>query len=442
MKKLLNLTNKKTELLNKKARILCAVSGGQDSTSTCFVLLHAKIVHLEIIYCQHFWQIKNFFSVNLLFKINFLLEIPYNIILPGQFYLTENYSRGWRKKNFYRVATAEKTTILVTGQTLTDTLETSLIHLIRGTSPNGLSQSNCLNYKKTNLLFFSSFIVKPTFPKKSLNLIGKTSPVLEHETSVIKRKKDLVKTFCFFKKTNKKIIYPKKKKATTLNFTFFCFLKNKLNHNKNIIFPMTKQLFCHPEQRTSSSFCIYSKTIQMKIRLTKPFLEQNRFKISKFLQFYNFPIINDVTNLSAHFSRNKIRHTLFPLIRYLFNRKFEFLINNFLQTLKLEQTLIENEILQNVVLLKSKKLLKPKKLNLPDHKKICKREKTKQLLVHLPIRNLSYLSKVPRSLIQRLFSDYKDMELTYLQISVLENQFYFTNDQVWVTRDSNPELIG
>ena len=64
-----------------------------------------------------------FFASKLLFEINYVLQIPYTISLPEKIVLTENESRQWRKKNYYRISELENTTILITGHTETDNLE-------------------------------------------------------------------------------------------------------------------------------------------------------------------------------------------------------------------------------------------------------------------------------------------------------------------------------
>ena len=156
------------EGLKTKTPILAAISGGQDSCVTFVLCLHIeKLATLEVIYCNHFWQPKNFFSSDLIFKLSFLFDVPYTLILPQNGVLGENRSREWRKKSFYRLSHLEKILFTITGHTRTDSFEKNLSHLFRGTSPKGLAESTLLIPKKPTCLFFSTQILKPTvFPFK------------------------------------------------------------------------------------------------------------------------------------------------------------------------------------------------------------------------------------------------------------------------------------
>jgi tRNA(Ile)-lysidine synthase TilS/MesJ len=145
------------ELLNKQTSFLCTLSGGQDSILAFFLFLHnKKKENLNILYCQHLWQLKNFFAVKFLFQLSFLNNIPYILILPQNLVLTENESRDWRQKNFYRISKIEYIQTSLTGHTQTDILEKNLNNLLRGTSPAGLSGLNFLNFQRKTPLLFSS----------------------------------------------------------------------------------------------------------------------------------------------------------------------------------------------------------------------------------------------------------------------------------------------
>jgi tRNA(Ile)-lysidine synthase TilS/MesJ len=144
-----------SNLVKNQMSFLCTLSGGQDSILTFFLLFHSfKKDYLQIVYCHHFWQIKNFFSTRFVFQISSLMKVPYTLILPQTFFLTENESRTWRKKNFCRVSQREHFLTSLTGQTETDTLEKRLHNLFRGTSPAGLSDLNFLKCKNKVVFFF------------------------------------------------------------------------------------------------------------------------------------------------------------------------------------------------------------------------------------------------------------------------------------------------
>jgi tRNA(Ile)-lysidine synthase TilS/MesJ len=138
----------------------------QEQNHQCF--------YLQVVYCHHFWQTKNFLSSLVLFRLSFLFQVPYSMILSETPLVTENRSRSWRRKNFCRLAYLEKMSTVTTGHTETDMLEKNLNNIIRGTSSRGLQEYKLLNYKKTITLFFSSIILKPlkTRPgKKSFYLV-------------------------------------------------------------------------------------------------------------------------------------------------------------------------------------------------------------------------------------------------------------------------------
>lgn len=208
MKKLTAFAYHKKELV-KQNRVLCTISGGQDSIVTFFLLIHIKKrLNFEIISCQHFWQTKNFLSVKLILKLSVLFEIPYHIALPQNSLITENGSRSWRKKIFVRIARLRNLRNLLIGQTLTDNVESFFNNLLRGTTPKSLVGSNLLNYKKTVICFFSNTNLK-------LNLIN--SKILSKSLTVKQRKNRF--------STNKK------KNKTFLKSALFLLSKKTLGSN-------------------------------------------------------------------------------------------------------------------------------------------------------------------------------------------------------------------
>ena len=86
----------------------------------------------------------------------------------------------------------------------------------------------------------------------------------------------------------------------------------------------------------TSSF--YSKIQQKKILVSLPLLSLSRSYILEIMVRYKVPLLTDTTNQTISFSRNKIRYQLLPLIRILFSKKFDFLLNNFLNLSKIEES--------------------------------------------------------------------------------------------------------
>lgn len=182
------LVNKKT-LLNKT--VLCSFSGGQDSTIVFFSLFHRKRLNqtINIVYFHHFWQIQNFQASKGIFHLSFNLKVPYSIIISTHSLSNENRSRNWRKKKLFRLSNLQQTSIVVTGHTQTDSLETNLNNLIRGTSSKGVSFRNCFGahrqenfYRSQNspsyffdpVVFSTSFVVlKFISQQKKLRFVNK-----------------------------------------------------------------------------------------------------------------------------------------------------------------------------------------------------------------------------------------------------------------------------
>nr|QDE53599.1 tRNA(Ile)-lysidine synthase [Micractinium sp. LBA 32] len=170
MKKFKNLKiikiNDSTKISTRftKTSTLCTLSGGQDSILTFFLLLHSQPKSfLYIVYCHHFWQLKNFFSARLLFRLSFLVNVSYIVILPEKNVDNENDSRNWRKKNFFRVSQTENILTNLTGHTQTDILEKNLHNLFRGTSPAGCSGWTRVTSKNRTEIFFSQINLNSCF---------------------------------------------------------------------------------------------------------------------------------------------------------------------------------------------------------------------------------------------------------------------------------------
>lgn len=440
MKKFLTFTC--NNFLQNKTRLLCTTSSGQDSTLNFFLLVHAKEkknLYLTILYCQHFWQTKNFFSVLLLYKLSFIFELPYHICLPQNDLGTENQSRVWRKKVFSRVSKLENSLTLLTGQTLTDKSENMFQNLLRGTSPKGLYKTKYLISKKTICFFFSAVILKPTFYfYKSQSLLKKLKEKkiklakIENQYKTKFRKN---KTFLFQHKLNlyfyQRKVYKESKKVKQNLYFFLLKQGQRYSINPNLFLPIANYSFFFKKSKTnqplsgenvevkkneyfifliiekqfSVSFCFYSKGVKTPIILKKPLLETTRFTISKLRKFYNFPIISDMTNFSSKFSRNKIRYNLFPLIRYLFLPNFEFLLNNFLKNLESEQNVLKKDLEEKFFFVKNKKM-KPKQYSNRTGK--------------LKIKDKTDLKKLNGYLIQKIFSNSSDIELSYIQTYLLK----------------------
>jgi tRNA(Ile)-lysidine synthase TilS/MesJ len=431
MKKVLICQTQKNKVLKKQLLVLNTISGGQDSIVNFFLFLHKSgQMNIENLYCQHFWQTKNFFSSRLIFKISFLFEIPYTIILPKGLLVTENLSRDWRKNQFYRLLQLEKTRSLVTGHTLTDVLEKNFYNLLRGTSSKGLSESDFLNYEKKSIIFFPNLIfnlISPSrfFGKKNSKKVTKTF-FCQKQNSPLKQKKrknqksTLIFYFFFLNKkkkkeetqkkpafiSDKKIFIPsidKQSLGTKTSFLRQSLFSSK-SCTKNCVFvsDLEKEtsLVSADNKKNSRSFCFYSNPLKQKMKTLRPLLNLRRFQIYKIIYFYKYPLLQDITNFSTNFSRNKIRHQLFPYIRFRFNKNFEILIRNFFRTLSYEYQEKKKEILEIRYLCQTTKIFYFE-------------------------RDLG----IEHSLVQKIFSNYRDIDLNYQQNSILHTLLFLEKRQ-------------
>lgn len=493
----------KKQVLDQNARLLCAISGGQDSILSFFILFHlfsrnlpwppprtekiefqaeknsinylklpvlktlsfldknlkiANFSKLEVLYCQHFWQPKNFFCSEFLFQISFLVEIQYTIILPQTSLDSENRSRVWRKRNFSRFLQLKKISNIVTGNTKSDRFEKNLTNLLRGTSPHSLSDSIVFNENKLTNVFFSNVILKPkkqeflstdTFlnlnnlhshlkTKKKFHLLLKPQGLSVQKSFVQPTKSHLSKQkkhFDFGKKQvsdfQKKKLFRntsealkiknlsliKKRRFQIKKFSFFANnLKRAKTDLKNSLF-----LF---HSSVSYSFCLGNKTLNNQIKFFKPLQNLTRFSVSKAVNLFSLPISNDITNFSLNFSRNKIRHYLIPFIRFFFQASIESLLTKFLFLVNIEHEEIENQIFELKMIFKLLRVKKNRRqksitpliknfefstLFLNDKKF----RETKVTYIKLTVSS-------ERLLLQKCVNHYIEIQLTYSQICQLQ----------------------
>lgn len=199
-------------------------------------------------------------------------------------------------------------------------------------------------------------------------------------------------------------------------FSFFDSKKNLLIYRINSTF----------KQKKSYSFCFSTESINMSVDLHKPLNKNTRFSVSKIVNLYNFPLIVDVTNFSSRFSRNKIRHQLIPFVRSLVHPNVEFLLTNFFKMIDEEHKDREKDVEQVSFILKCLKINFVKnRIASVDRKPSFVSTKAKQKFLEIPMISQSNSLKIlikkispteSRSVIQKLFLKYKDINLNYRQI--------------------------
>lgn len=132
---------RQSQLLPKQARILIAVSGGQDSLCLAKLILDLQAKwkwQIAIAHCDHNWSTDAGIAEHVE-KIATSWEISFYLTKADQLKETEAAARQWRYQALIEIAQAQNFNYIVTGHTKSDRAETFLYNLIRGAGSNGLS---------------------------------------------------------------------------------------------------------------------------------------------------------------------------------------------------------------------------------------------------------------------------------------------------------------
>lgn len=344
-----NILSEKT-ILSPKDSCLCGLSGGQDSILLFIILLHLtkqRNLNIQILNFHHFWQQKNFLCSQQVWKLAFVFGNPIYIIISESFLDNEKKAREWRQQGLERISSIENCKKILTGHTASDRIETGFWHLIRGTSPQGIIslkwQTNLLakNQFFNFPLFINSqfFNIKNSFDSKTLYFgrISKNKSKKKYKKS--NNRKQLLRTVDFR--------FSKKKKLS-LNFNGLKDEELKLKQKKKISrfsflifnFYFLNTFFLEKKQKKTYTVLIFNFFFSKK-NILRPLLIFHRTDITLFSKKYLLPIISDPSNEKLCWSRNRIRHQLFPLLRFFFNPNSEYVLNNFLETSLEEQNYFE-----------------------------------------------------------------------------------------------------
>lgn len=137
----LHQTLRQKQLLPKKAKILIAVSGGQDSLCLGKLLLDLRSHwhwQLAIAHCDHRWSTDAGIAERVT-RVAASWEIPFYLKIAEVLKETEAAARKWRYQALIEIAEAKEFQYIVTGHTKSDRAETFLYNLIRGAGADGLS---------------------------------------------------------------------------------------------------------------------------------------------------------------------------------------------------------------------------------------------------------------------------------------------------------------
>nr|QKQ14637.1 hypothetical chloroplast RF62 [Zygnema circumcarinatum] len=128
-------------LLKPYQRILIAVSGGQDSI--CLLNMLHKLRsswhwNIGIVHCDHKWYLNSKLQAIHVSRLAAHMKIHLYQAPTIQLVNNEQLARNWRYELIRHIAISHHFTVIVTGHTASDRLETLIYNLIRGSGVNGL----------------------------------------------------------------------------------------------------------------------------------------------------------------------------------------------------------------------------------------------------------------------------------------------------------------
>jgi tRNA(Ile)-lysidine synthase len=150
----LHQTLREKKLLPKKAKIIVAVSGGQDSLCLAKLLLDLTSKwdwQCAIAHCDHRWST----DVGIAERVTDVARgwnVPFYLKIAEVVRETEAAAREWRYRALVEIAQTDGFSYIVTGHTKSDRAETFLYNLIRGAGGDGLSALNWQRHLTDNIV--------------------------------------------------------------------------------------------------------------------------------------------------------------------------------------------------------------------------------------------------------------------------------------------------
>lgn len=305
----------KQSVFESQSKMILAISGGQDSISLFFIVFHLiKLWKGQVVFlwCNHLWQCEAFDTMYHLWKFNYYLNRSFIFSIAITSPLSEEKSRKWREKLFQRSALFANLKTILTGHTATDSIETILFNLIRGTSIEGL---NSLNQRK---------------PLDGHHCFGSVS------SDLVAEQFQAIKVTFFWKKDQ---FGTKQQHGSFLTLAIF-FQRN---------FFQSFQSYCFIENREIFPVKLFDcKKIQSnQIQLVRPLLSLNRYDSKQLTKFFQLPLYPDPTNRAVSYTRNRIRKQFLPFVRFFFNSQVDATLIQFNQT-NFEDQIYFNQILNRL----------------------------------------------------------------------------------------------
>lgn len=137
----LHKTLRQRSLLPSGAKVLIAVSGGQDSLCLGKLLLDLRSKwnwELAIAHCDHQWSTDAGIAERVA-EVAQNWQLPFYLQIAGVLSETEAAARQWRYQALSAIAREKDFKYIVTGHTKSDRAETLLYNLIRGAGGDGLA---------------------------------------------------------------------------------------------------------------------------------------------------------------------------------------------------------------------------------------------------------------------------------------------------------------
>lgn len=136
------LLRQRSQLLPQGARVVVAVSGGQDSVALGRLLADLRTQwqwQLTIAHCDHGWRPDSAANAAAVEALAQGWQLPSVVRrAAGAIARTEAAARAWRYGELLAIAQETDSAIVVTGHTASDRAETLLFNLVRGSGGDGL----------------------------------------------------------------------------------------------------------------------------------------------------------------------------------------------------------------------------------------------------------------------------------------------------------------
>ncbi|MCS6782599.1 MAG: tRNA lysidine(34) synthetase TilS [Gloeomargarita sp. SKYG98] len=132
---------RQTNYLPAQARVLVAVSGGQDSLCLLDVLHQLRPRWdwvLGVAHCDHGWRPDSADNAHYIAQLAQHYGYPFHVMRAQNLPPQEAAGRQWRYQALVQIAQQHQYTIITTGHTASDRVETFLFNLWRGSGVSGL----------------------------------------------------------------------------------------------------------------------------------------------------------------------------------------------------------------------------------------------------------------------------------------------------------------